>query len=154
MTVGLKGLRGHLIRVGDEHHAFTTEPHRARDIRSYEPLLNDAEAARFLGGLHPKNGTAHGSDTERAPEQRRLLTSALPQFEALLSDSQAGELLGLHAKTVQRLARSGDIPAIRIGRYWRFRASELNDWLETLATGRKKPVESAGQPVRNSKGVN
>lgn len=72
---------------------------------------------------------------------------ALPQFEPLLSEVQAGELLGLHPKTVQRLARTGDIPAIRIGRYWRFRASELNDWLETLVTGRKKRVESASQPA-------
>jgi excisionase family DNA binding protein len=84
--------------------------------------------------------------------------SASLQFEPLLSDTQAGELLGLHPKTVQRLARAGDIPALHIGRYWRFRASELNEWLETLATGRKKPsttvVESRSQPVRISKGVN
>lgn len=80
-----------------------------------------------------------------------MTTNTEPEFEPLLSDVQAGELLDLHPKTVQRLARAGDIPAIRIGRYWRFRASELNDWLETLATGRKKPsasvVESSGQPA-------
>lgn len=77
--------------------------------------------------------------------------SAVLQFEPLLSDGQAGELLGLHAKTVQRMARTGEIPAIRIGRYWRFRASELNAWLETLASGHKKPcasvLESSGQPA-------
>jgi excisionase family DNA binding protein len=86
-----------------------------------------------------------------------MVSSSL-QFEPLLSDTQAGDLLGLHPKTVQRLARAGDIPALRIGRYWRFRASELNEWLETLATGRKKPsaavIKSASQPVRISKGVN
>ena len=75
----------------------------------------------------------------------------MTQFEPLLSDAQAGELLGLHPKTVQRMARAGEIPAIRIGRYWRFRASELNAWLETLATGRKKAcssvLESPGQPA-------
>jgi excisionase family DNA binding protein len=43
-------------------------------------------------------------------------------FEPLLDDKQAGELLGLHCKTVQRLARRGEIPAVRIGRYWRYRA--------------------------------
>jgi hypothetical protein len=30
---------------------------------------------------------------------------------------------------VQRMARRGQIPAYRIGRYWRFRASELDEWL-------------------------
>jgi excisionase family DNA binding protein len=77
--------------------------------------------------------------------------SNVPQFEPLLSDAQVGKLLGLHPKTVQRLARSREIPAVRIGRYWRFRATELNTWLETLATGRKKlcmsVVESASQPA-------
>jgi excisionase family DNA binding protein len=55
-------------------------------------------------------------------------------FEPLLDDKQAGELLGLHPKTLQRLARQGDIPAIRIGRYWRFRASSLNAWVDLQST--------------------
>lgn len=54
---------------------------------TYEPLLNDVQAAAFLGGLHPK--------------------------------------------TVQRLARRGEIPAFRIGRYCRYRASELDAWLRS-----------------------
>ena len=56
-------------------------------------------------------------------------------FEPLLSDSEAGELLGLHPKTIQRLARVGELPAIRIGRYWRFRASTLNQWITERMTG-------------------
>jgi excisionase family DNA binding protein len=51
-------------------------------------------------------------------------------FEPLLDDGQAGEMLGLHPKTIQRLARRGEIPAVRIGRYWRYRASALNRWVE------------------------
>ena len=57
------------------------------------------------------------------------------QFEPLLSDAQAGELLGLHPKTVQRLARTGSLPAVRVGRYWRFRASALNAWIDLQSTG-------------------
>jgi excisionase family DNA binding protein len=57
----------------------------------FEPLMNDAEAAAFLGGLHPK--------------------------------------------TVQRMARRGELPAYRIGKYWRYRASELSAWLVLHSTG-------------------
>lgn len=60
------------------------------------------------------------------------------EFERLLDDAQAGELLGLHAKTVQRLARAGVLPAVRIGRYWRNRASALSNWID---------VNSSGQPA-------
>lgn len=65
-------------------------------------------------------------------------TSPTSHFEPLLDDKQAGEMLGLHPKTLQRLARRGEIPAVRIGRYWRYRASVLNQWIE---------VNSSGQPA-------
>lgn len=56
-------------------------------------------------------------------------------FEPLLDDKQVGQLLGIHPKTVQRLARSGEIPSIRIGRKWRYRASALTQWIEVHSTG-------------------
>ena len=52
------------------------------------------------------------------------------EYERLMSDVEAGHFLGgLHPKTVQRMARRGDLPAYRVGRYWRYRASELDQWL-------------------------
>jgi excisionase family DNA binding protein len=56
-------------------------------------------------------------------------TASTYYFEPLLTDEQAGQLLGLHPKTLQRLARTGQITAHRIGRFWRYRASELDRWL-------------------------
>lgn len=66
-------------------------------------------------------------------------------FEPLLSDEQAGELLGLHPKTVQRLARAGELPAVRIGRYWRYRASVLNEWIDLNSTGQISPPAHNGK---------
>ncbi len=63
-----------------------------------EPLLNDAEAATFLGGLHPKS--------------------------------------------VQRMARRGEIPHYRVGRYYRYRASELDGWLVVHSVGQISPSAS------------
>ena len=62
-------------------------------------------------------------------------------FEPLLDDVQVAELLGgLHRKTVQRMARDGQIPAIRVGRFWRFRASELDHWIQLQSTSRTARV--------------
>ncbi len=69
-------------------------------------------------------------------------SSELINFEPLLSDVQAGGLLGLHPKTVQRLARTGKLPAVRVGRYWRFRASALNGWIDLQSTGQPACVET------------
>lgn len=51
-------------------------------------------------------------------------------FEPLLTDRAVAEMLGIHAAHVRQLARSGALPARKIGRYWRFRRSWIERWLE------------------------
>ena len=36
----------------------------------------------------------------------------------------------------------GEVPAYRVGRFWRYRASELNEWLGLKSTGRIARVVS------------
>lgn len=50
--------------------------------------------------------------------------------EPLWGDDEAGAFLLLHPKTVQRLARAGELPAFRIGKFWRYRGSELEKWVQ------------------------
>jgi excisionase family DNA binding protein len=52
------------------------------------------------------------------------------RFERLLDSDEAAALLKIHPKTLQKMARSGEIVGIQIGKLWRFRASALNAWLE------------------------
>ena len=54
-------------------------------------------------------------------------------FEPLLDVAEAAKLLRIHPKTLRVKARRGVIPAIQIGRVWRFRASALNRWLDEIA---------------------
>jgi excisionase family DNA binding protein len=37
--------------------------------------------------------------------------------------------LHVHHKTLQRLARRGEVHGTRVGKLWRFRASDLNEWI-------------------------
>ena len=50
-------------------------------------------------------------------------------FERLLDSEEAASLLKIHPKTLQKMARSGEIAGVQIGKLWRFRASALNEWL-------------------------
>ena len=52
-------------------------------------------------------------------------------FEPLLDTVEAADLLRIHPKTLQRMARNGEIGGTQIGKLWRFRASELNLWLKS-----------------------
>jgi len=67
------------------------------------------------------------SDTPRIPP--RSTSSYEASFEPLLDSDEAAALLKIHPKTLQRMARRGEIPAIQIGKLWRFRASELDAWM-------------------------
>lgn len=68
--------------------------------------------------------------------QHKPVTNVDPltfDFEPLLDSEEAAALLKIHPKTLQKLARNGEIDAIQIGKLWRFRASALNRWLEKIA---------------------
>lgn len=51
-------------------------------------------------------------------------------FEQLLDSDEAAALLKIHPKTLQKMARNGEITGVQVGRLWRFRASVINKWLE------------------------
>jgi excisionase family DNA binding protein len=55
----------------------------------------------------------------------------IPAFEPLLDSDEAARLLRIHPKTLQRMARNGEIRGLQIGKLWRFRASQLNEWMES-----------------------
>jgi excisionase family DNA binding protein len=48
-----------------------------------------------------------------------------PAAVAAKGTDEAAAMLGVHPKTLQRLARSGRITAYRVGKLWRFQARDL-----------------------------
>jgi excisionase family DNA binding protein len=38
-------------------------------------------------------------------------------------------------RTVYRLIRAGELPAVRVGRQWRFRRADLESWLTAREAG-------------------
>lgn len=55
--------------------------------------------------------------------------STVIEFEPLLDATEAAALLRMHPNTLRMKARLGEIPGRHIGKYWRFRVSDLNDWV-------------------------
>ncbi len=46
-------------------------------------------------------------------------------FEPLIGTEEAAALLQIHPKTLQRMARRGEVRGYQLGKLWRFRASNL-----------------------------
>ena len=52
----------------------------------------------------------------------------------LLTPEQVGQLFNLKTRQVKELARQGRIPAVKVGRLWRFPEDSLKAWLEKNQT--------------------
>src|SRR5690242_5580595 len=76
--------------------------------------------------------------------------------ESFLTTEEVLEYLQVNLRTVYRLIKAGKIPAVRVGRQWRFRKRDIDAWLETqrprggqrVAAGaaRPAPAPMAGRP--------
>ena len=72
----------------------------------------------------------------------------LPTDEGFLTTEEVLEYLNVNLRTVYRLIKAGSIPAVRVGRQWRFRKRDLDKWLESRRTGQAKPDGSRGSRSR------
>ena len=77
----------------------------------------------------PASGTENASRSQ--PHGPGHQSNWVVPFEPLLDSEDAAKLLRIHPKTLQRLARRGEIQGVRIGKLWRFRASILNEWVNS-----------------------
>lgn len=65
--------------------------------------------------------------------------------ETFLTTEEVLEYLQVNLRTVYRLIKAGKIPAVRVGRQWRFRKRDIDAWLDSqrLRGGSRAP---AAQP--------
>ncbi len=83
--------------------------------------------------MKSSNTIHNGDHSYSEPHQAPSAAVREDGFEPLLDSKEAAALLKIHPKTLQKLARNGEVDAIQIGKLWRFRASALNRWLEKIA---------------------
>lgn len=55
--------------------------------------------------------------------------------DPILTLEEASKYLKLHKATVYKMARTGKIPASKVGKVWRFRRARINKWLERQENG-------------------
>jgi len=60
--------------------------------------------------------------------------------DAFLTTDDVLGYLRVNLRTVYRLIKAGKIPAVRVGRQWRCRKSDLDAWLESQRAGRATAV--------------
>ncbi len=63
-------------------------------------------------------------------ENEKPVALNLPTDETFLTTEEVLEYLNVNLRTVYRLIKAGSIPAVRVGRQWRFRKRDIDKWLE------------------------
>ena len=71
----------------------------------------------------------------------------LPTDEVFLTTEEVLAYLQVNLRTVYRLIKAGKIPAVRVGRQWRFRKRDIDAWLDTQRT--QGGGAQAAAPLRN-----
>jgi excisionase family DNA binding protein len=64
--------------------------------------------------------------------------------EHFLTTDELLDYLHINLRTVYRLIKAGTLPAVRIGRQWRFRKQEIDAWLAANESGKKGMNGDAG----------
>jgi excisionase family DNA binding protein len=63
--------------------------------------------------------------------------------ESFLTTEEVLDYLQVNLRTVYRLIKAGKIPAVRVGRQWRFRKRDIDAWLESQRPRSSRPAPSA-----------
>ena len=91
---------------------------------------------------------------KRLPKQLPLLKPTRAERiaamdEEILDVVGAARVLGVSTRTVYALARKGEIPAMRIGREWRFALKNLREWVANgSAAGQLSVALSRGRVAK------
>src|SRR5215203_4653206 len=74
--------------------------------------------------------------------------------ETFLTTEEVLEYLQVNLRTVYRLIKAGKIPAVRVGRQWRFRKRDIDAWLDSQrgprAARAAAPAAPAARPAATS----
>jgi excisionase family DNA binding protein len=73
----------------------------------------------------------------------------VPNDEVFLTTEEVLAYLQVNLRTVYRLIKAGKIPAVRVGRQWRFRKRDIDAWLDSQRT--QSGGAASGMAVRHGR---
>ena len=60
-------------------------------------------------------------------------------IEVLLTSKEASQVLKIHPKVLERMAKRGEVPALKVGKFWRYRATTLDAWINSRLQSSRQP---------------
>ncbi len=76
-----------------------------------------------------------------------MVSTNRPNDEVFLTTEEVLEYLQVNLRTIYRLIKAGKIPAVRVGRQWRFRKRDIDAWLDSQRPRGERPLEAPAERV-------
>ena len=118
------------------------KPVRGADF-GLERILGEVSMARLVALEKGQRETEADKSTLESPllsasHGDRYLGRMPDGIEALLTSKEASQILKIHPKVLERMAKRGEVPALKVGKFWRYRATALDAWINSrLQSGRR-----------------
>jgi len=74
-----------------------------------------------------------------ASQRDHHLSSMSHGIEVLLTSKEASQVLKIHPKVLERMAKRGEVPALKVGKFWRYRATALDAWITSRLKSCRQP---------------
>jgi len=75
----------------------------------------------------------------RATHGEHHSSVAASGMEVLLTSKEASQVLKIHPKVLERMAKRGEVPALKVGKFWRYRATTLDAWINSKLQSNRQP---------------
>ena len=76
-----------------------------------------------------------------------VIEYAKARWKKVPTTEEVLEYLQVNLRTVYRLIKAGKIPAVRVGRQWRFRKRDIDAWLESQRPRNLRPAPATRLPA-------
>ena len=85
----------------------------------------------------PTKRPSRAAEVEQKPDVSSGMSSEMAS--EIMTLREVAEYLACHPVTIYRLAQSREIPAFRLGGNWRFKRSEIGQWIAQRQRRPKRP---------------
>ncbi len=65
------------------------------------------------------------------------------EISPLLTSQEVAAILKIHPKVLERMAKRGEVPALKVGKFWRYRASTLDGWIDSQSQSSSQACRTA-----------
>jgi excisionase family DNA binding protein len=97
-----------------------------------------ASATGTLSAGPTKDGTV---GVVQAGGKNRRAAAAIPASKTVMTLQETAEYLRVTRSTMHRLLKRNQIPGFRIGRHWRFRLEEIENWCSSSVSTKEPKAD-------------